>query len=159
MYRSLKWLTGLFLNSFELCVCVCVLLLFVSVLAGQTVRRMIPRYRDLCPLSLMMRHGRNQSLGFASCECWTFPTLLLFSYFLWYRHKDSFTVFIVVGVQVDFSIFALSWHLNREYLICWDSDVYKMSDNKTEGIHWQYNLQKIIELCCAPGCNNAVGSW
>lgn len=32
----------------------------------QTVRRMIPQYRDLCPSSLMTLPGRNQSRGFAS---------------------------------------------------------------------------------------------
>lgn len=46
--------------------------LFIDMLADQTVRRMIPQYRDLCPLSLMMPRGRSQNLGFASCEYWTF---------------------------------------------------------------------------------------
>jgi len=58
-----------------------VLLLFVTVLAGQTVRRKTPQCRDLYPSSPMTLPGRNRSQGFASCECWIFPTFLLSSYF------------------------------------------------------------------------------
>jgi len=57
------------------------LLLFAAVLAGQTVTRKIPQCRDLCPSSPMTLPGRNQSRGFASCECWIFPMFLLSSYF------------------------------------------------------------------------------